>query len=437
MSQEAIGISVFCCIVPLLFFFGLGIIVSTSKSKKEKVNEMDQKMMQTFVGSAAQQIVIRDWAEALRTRVGNKEAYKALVLANDDAAMNFGEDKIRRLVEELEKYAAWMAPGHDIGHFRRDGLDAIMLYNGIDGHPADKLAGLIAGWTHDIGNAVTPRYQDKVRNAGHTAVSAWMLDMVAKDLLPEGILDLAAYAVLAHGHVLKPIETTFPEAYSVLPYWDELWYEDGLLFGLAIRFARWADRMDTCGLTQGARHVISRCDAREEKSFDLADAQTWVEVGGAGLKACFVPTLGVYEKVPTLLQHLRNYQASYRAFGSAYASQDFLVPDFGKFTAVKFDQLDLAVKALGDTSIEPLPIDDIKKVLKHISGANTDRFDQSWEVFMIEWNSLNSDEQEAWGRVYKVIGDEYQKLLAFYLTTTVGVNFSNLARETVAKLLMQ
>jgi hypothetical protein len=405
--------------------------------KRKWSRKMDQKMFFSFVGSAAQQIVIRDWAEALRARVGNKEAYKALVLNSNNAASDVSTDDVRKLFEELEVYARWMAPGHDIGHFRRDGLDAMMLFDDIAGHPADKLAGVIAGWAHDVGNSVTPRYQDRTRNAGHTAVSAWVLSMVAKDLLPEGILDLATYAVLAHGHVLKPMDTTFPEPFSVLPYWDELWYEDGLPFGLAIRFARWADRMDTCGLTQGARHVISRCDAREEKSFDLADANTWVEVGGAGLKACFIPTMGNFEKVPTLLQHLRNYQSSYRAFGSPYASQDFLVPGFGEFTRFKFQQLDKMVGALEDYNISPLTITGIKQVLMHISGAQSGKFDQAWEVFILEWNALTEDQRDAWARVYAVMGTEYEKLLANYLESTVDSTFAELARETIAKLLMQ
>jgi len=404
---------------------------------KKRSFKMDEKFMKAYVKSAAGQIVIRDWSEDLRNRVGNPDAYLKLVLDNNAAAMAFDLFKVEQLMDTLEDYAKFMSPGHDIGHFRRDGLSAMILFNGINGHPADKLAGLIAGWAHDIGNAMTARYQDKVNNASHASVSAWALNMLGRNMMPDGVLDLACYAVLAHGHMVATLNTTFPEPFKVEPYWADLWVNEGVVVGWANQIARKADRMDTCALTQLARHFLSRCHGVEEAGEDLADANTWVTTGGDGLKAIFKPTLGKFKNVPTTLQHCRNYEGSYQAFNSPYAGQDYMVPVFGRFTTYKFSQLDRIVAALRDFNITPLDITEIKVVMSHISGALPSSFEQAWEVFLIEWELLNDDEQNAWGRVFRVVQEEYQKLLGHYLEVTANTPMAPLAQKLVASLLSQ
>lgn len=409
------------------------------KKNNKEIVKMDLKLISAYVASASGQTEIADMAERVRVAVGSRELWKAAVLSCADEASHFGPKELSVLLGKFEEYASWMFPGHDIGHLRRDLLNALVVaadYPNL--HPVERVVGIVAGALHDVGTALTPRYADKTNNAPHMSVSMWVFHNTAKEFFSESFMNLFDYAILAHGHLVSPLKSTFPAERTLEVYWDDLWLEDGFLFGAGIRITRLADRGDTHGLTQAFRHVWSRCDGSNEKpGFDLVDPYTWAAADGSALKAVMVPAMGKFEGVPTTWQHVTNYEASYRNVNFPYPAQDHVVPAFGKLAAFKFDQLHRVIAAIRDFNPTPLNLDEIKSVMVHVSGARPELIEKVWAVFLVEWESLSDEDRLTWGRIMLVAKVEYAKLLAYYIQVTADNDYSQLARETVAKLLMQ
>jgi hypothetical protein len=395
--------------------------------------------VKAFVGSPEGQIKIRDWAEALREKVGNRTGYLDLVMANNDKAIMLDVNTVvKKLFKMLGVNAvANMGPGHDIGHLRRDLLTALVVYNSVGGHPADKLAGLVAGVFHDIGNMMTARYLDKENNASHAFVSAWMLSQMAKNVLPSGIVDLACYAVLAHTHYLADIPTKKPAPFVLKPFWDELWESDGVLIGVAIRICRWSDRADANGVTLISRHMISKCDAQEEGGQDLSGSE-WTDVQGDGFRAIFAPETGYpFPKCPSAVQHAKNFIASNYRFASPYAKDDYINPEFSELIRFKANQLRAVERSIDDTGISALTIEEIKEMVINISGSSSLRFQSAWNVFMYQWSILDDNQKKTWGRIFHVIKVSYNLLLAHYAELLSDSQFADLASETLSKLYAQ
>lgn len=148
-------------------------------------------------------------------------------------------------------------PGHALGHFVRDCLNAIRLAARLDADPKDLFIGVLGGVFHDVGCAFVSRYDEPNRLVRHAEASALILEQIFKvngcDLNRAEQL-MVEYCVAAHTHYLRPTEFKLGEkVYLIEPYRDE---EGGKPI-LGVYFPRWVDRLECNGPTFVARHYIT------------------------------------------------------------------------------------------------------------------------------------------------------------------------------------
>lgn len=146
-------------------------------------------------------------------------------------------------------------PGHGLGHFVRDYLNAMRLAARLNADPRDIFIGILGGTFHDIGCSFMGRYDEPKRLIRHAEAAALLLEQVfalndcglnrAEQLLVE-------YGVAAHTHYLTE------------PYRDE---EDGKPI-LTVWFPRWVDRLDCNGPTFVGRHYLTLTEPHKDFSGD-------------------------------------------------------------------------------------------------------------------------------------------------------------------------
>jgi hypothetical protein len=156
-------------------------------------------------------------------------------------------------------------PGHGPGHWCRDYVHALRL-SFDETLPAEAvLPTLVAGTLHDIGTAFVDRYADKTRAVRHAEVGALIVRAAAleSEALTPVEADLAAYAIAAHTHYLKPSEVACAdgETRTVTPYTDM----DGYKPIYAVWAPRWVDRLDCSGPCFVGRHYLTL--ARDHEDF--------------------------------------------------------------------------------------------------------------------------------------------------------------------------
>ena len=211
--------------------------------------------------------------DGLREELGSPEKWLAACQRAEEQIESFDLEAMRRLMEVFEPFVEATPPGHDPGHIRRDMLSGLALtadrFVQSAAFQSDVIAGILGGTYHDIGNAVTRRYEDRKRKAGHGEVGAWLSYNLSVDVLGVDLANMLTYAGSAHTHYGKPVEVKHPEGYVRLPYWYGIEYleVDGVErpYGLAPLLARFCDRLDLAGgSTHCVRHFIATADSVEE-----------------------------------------------------------------------------------------------------------------------------------------------------------------------------
>jgi len=202
-----------------------------------------------------------DWKRITKLkRIDLRELRLNVAVGSLTEAFARSADSIKQILSELVSGGMNFSnadPGHGLGHFVRDCLNAMRLADRLDADPKDIFIGILAGIFHDIGCAFVNRYDEPKRLIRHAEAAALILNGVfelngcglnqAEQLLVE-------YSVAAHTHYLKPTEFKFGgKIYVIEPYRDE---ENGKPI-LAVWLPRWIDRLECNGPTFVARHYLT------------------------------------------------------------------------------------------------------------------------------------------------------------------------------------
>jgi hypothetical protein len=229
--------------------------------------------------------------------------------------------------------------------------------------------------------------------------------------VPEGVRKLAAYAIAAHTHYTKPIKVKQPEGYERPVYWYELWSPDDKPVGLAVLLARFADRLDTNGVTLFARHLVDQADAAELGGGKDYTGKEFFEINEESLQTMFLPQVREGNpKPPTVLEHMWVFANS--NFGaSIYSRDDHLFPAMTRLMLIKVYQTwrltDIVTK---ETPLFPEASEDkrtalVGDVLRQISGSP--KFDRSWDVLARTWEELPEEHQVRWYAGFTYVRDAY------------------------------
>jgi hypothetical protein len=361
----------------------------------------------------------------LKDEVGYEAGYEALCQEAEGDAGKLGAHTLGALLSILNPLISSCPPGHDRNHIYRDMLGALALvaadpFIGKARYAADVFAGILGASFHDIGNGLTRRYEDTERRAGHAEIGAWLFNEAAKDLneaggveiVPEPVRMLAAYAIAAHTHYTKPIPVKNPVGYERQPYWYRLWGEVGRPVGLAVFITRFADRLDTNGVTLFARHLVATADAVEAGGGKDYTGKDFFELNEAALGALFLPEVREGKpKPPTVLEHM-NMFADSNLGASIYSRDDHLFPTMNELMMMKVEQTHRLTDIVTGDPPEPEDFSAfgarfrVQNTLRMISGSP--KFDRSWEVLRLAWDALDESVQARWYAGFAYVRKAYR-----------------------------
>ncbi|MFA5025909.1 MAG: hypothetical protein WC503_05375 [Candidatus Shapirobacteria bacterium] len=207
-----------------------------------------------------------------------RSKYEDFCRLTDRDIENWGPEEIQSVVVSLvmayqrADVLDNLPAGHDLGHYWRDIINAVRIYDSVKDQAAsraDLLAGIIGGLFHDTGLALTERYQDGKRAIAHAETSALKFWDLSAGIIPDSLRQIITYGISAHTHVLK--DKNVPSGFTVKPYWDELWEDpEGKLYGLAWRLPRMTDRLDCNGASFVFRNIVSKEDPKNESGIDYS-----------------------------------------------------------------------------------------------------------------------------------------------------------------------
>lgn len=417
---------------------GLNTEINLNITTEQKI-----KSLQEFVTSPEGQKDIVNFVENLKTELGSKEGWlNTCQKAQEEyKTMPVTEQTFNQLSSVFDTYVNQMPPGHDKGHYSRDLLTSIVLFDSLKNKAAfqsEAAAGLLAGTFHDIGTSVIPRYQDNKYGAGHGETGAYLFWETSDGILGENMRKLVTYSIAAHAHYTKPIEVQIPAGYQKDKYWDDTWTdENNKLNGISVQMARRADRADTNGVTQMFRHIISRMDSIEEGGRDLSDGQ-WVDINHDSLFQTLNPIVrDPIPNPPTTLEHMYRYARSNDG-KNVYSEKDYLFSSFQEVLTLKLtqiegliDSMNHSTKVISDT---PENFKSIHDLFYKVSKSNPQRFEKAWENFQGIWSELSPEAKSRWYNGFKYSESAYNQILDFYQNKTKTSDFVNIAKDTIKNL---
>lgn len=412
--------------------------IGINVAQQEKISSLRE-----FVTSPEGQEKIVSFIENLKSEVGNKEGWLSTCQKAEEESkgISITTETIDHINQIFKTFISQMPPGHDPGHFSRDLLTSIVLFDSLKDKVAfqsEANAGLLGGAFHDIGTSIIPRYQDSKYGAGHGETGAYLFWQVSEGLLDENTRKLAAYSIASHTHYLKPIEVQMPQGYKKDKYWDETWTdENGKLNGVSIQMTRRSDRTDTNGVTLMFRNINARMDSAEEGGQDFVDGK-FLEFNHDSLFQTINPIIrDPIPSPPTTLEHVIRFARSNDG-KNPYSEKDYLFPAFQEILDFKLSQIDSLMNAINQPNnfIEENPENNkfVHNLLAHVSKASPERFEKAWENFQAIWSELSSEEKSRWYNGFKYAEAAYKDILSFYENKTTNSEFSNIAKKTINNL---
>lgn len=191
-------------------------------------------------------------------------------------AFVYATDVVIGILRHLEKAGLSLDkvdPGHGVGHWTRDFVNARILMSALEFEPAHIFAGMVGGALHDIGCALVPRYQETQTPIRHAEVAGLMLDWVFSENdfgLTKAGQRLTQWAVMAHTQYLKPQTVIWRGKEVVIEPYQDMAANDKPLYGIWI--PRWVDRLECNGSeTFPARHWLTLHEDHEDFSGDTAE----------------------------------------------------------------------------------------------------------------------------------------------------------------------
>lgn len=406
-------------------------------SPQEKINSLRE-----YVTAPEGQKEIVNFVENLKTELGSRAGWldTCQKAQAEYQVTPVTEKTIEQLSTVFNTYVDQMPPGHDKGHYSRDLLTSVVLYDSLKdkvAFQAEAASGLLAGTFHDIGTSIIPRYQDNKYGAGHGETGAYLFWEMSEGVIGENIRKLVAYSIAAHAHYTKPIEVQIPAGYKKDKYWDDTWTdENGKLNGVSVQMARRADRADTNGVTQMFRHIISRMDSIEEGGQDLSGGE-WVDINHDLLFQTLNPVVrDPIPNPPTTLEHMYRYARSNDG-KNVYSEKDHLFPSFQEVLTLKLSQMEGLVDSMNHSEFVPDTAENNKAVhdlFYKVSKSNPQRFEKAWDNFKNVWSELSPESKSRWYNGLKFSQTAYNQILDFYQNKTKGSEFSNTAKSVIDNL---
>jgi len=408
--------------------------------------EANIDVIRQYVESKEGQKEIQSFIDSLHQDVGSPENYLSVCKQAEAAASSFGPATINSIIERLGRFIKNCPPGHDPFHILRDLLAGLALVNSDPfvakaAFKSDVAASILGTTFHDIGNAVTHRYDDKKRKAGHAEIGAWLFFNVTKDLLTDGIRILAAYAIAAHTHYLAPLKVQEPEGFERQPYWYGIMFvndDKEKPYGFAPILTRFADRLDNNGVTHFCRHLLAQADAVESGGEDLT-GDTFFEVNRESFLILFKPEVRRGKHIPpTTLEHCKNYVLS-NFGGGPYSRDDHLFRVMAELMWIKVSQINMLIQVVTKEGVDMSDFSRkkarnyVEYVLQNISGSPY--FDRSWEVLLEAWDTLDNQTQGSWFEGFNYILQAYFEWLDTLVEfASTDEEYSPLAKEIMQKL---
>lgn len=364
----------------------------------------------------------------LLRKIGNREDYIRLVKRAQKNYSPLTTASLSILIEILSPFTNAGSPGHDFGHARRDLLSAFALAtdkNVATYQPAEVLAGIIAGAFHDIGTAITPRYQDSEWLGGHAEVGAWLFYELTDGILEKNLRLLIAYAIASHTHFLETVECA--DGSKRDPWYYELVEFEGKKYGWAVLACRFADRLDINGSTCMPRHLLANADAIESGNQDFS-AGSFYDISRETIDLIVYPHPKTVEiqgkKAPSSMQHLLNFAKS--NFGnSVYSRDDHLFPTMSRLVGYKVAQAtDLGlsftpsiIEVMAAIFVPSLITKKVRSFFLRISRAP--RFEESWAVLEKAFSKLSREDLARWSYLTDYMSYSYDRLLMVLKNTIV------------------
>lgn len=396
-----------------------------------------------FFESPEGQQEITFFIENLRSEAENKEGYLEICRKADENLTELTDKKLEEIFEEFNELIENTSPGHDANHIRRDTLAGLAL---VTNDPfikkayseADRQAAILGSVFHDVGTAVSKRYEDSARPNGHAEVGAYIFWKVSEGILDENVRKLAAYAITAHTHFLKPIAVKEPQGYERQPYWYEIFYpEADKPCGLAPLLTRFSDRLDANGASFTIRTMLANADAVESGGQEFAGERGFFEINKESLLTLFLPFVRDEKPKPsTVLEHVLMFANS--NFGnSVYSRDDHLFPVMGELMTERVRQTNELVKIVLTQpnimkSSQPKAKEFIEKVMQEISGSRN--FERSWKILSQVWDALSPKVQARWVKGFEYIRQSH-KYWVELLQNKVGGEYREFAKTLAEKIL--
>lgn len=222
-----------------------------------------------------------------------------------ESAFRYAAVITRRILNQFERMRFspdGADPGHGVGHWARDFINAHVLLGAFEFDPIHILVGMAGGTLHDLGAAIVPRYLESTTVLRHADVMGLILDQIFSkcDLgLTRPEQRLIQWAVMAHTHYLKPQTVVWQGKDVVIEPYPDMGNDGAPLYGVWI--TRWVDRLECSGSeTFPARHWLTLAVPHED--FD-GQSQSFFSTHGT---AHFDPFLYADSgaKTKTMLDHL-------------------------------------------------------------------------------------------------------------------------------------
>lgn len=404
----------------------------------EKINSLKE-----YVTSTEGQEHITDFIDNLKTELGSKEGWLATCQKAEVEyqSLPVTEQTLNQLSRVFDNYVGQMPPGHDKGHYSRDFLTSIVLFDSLKDKAAfqsEAAAGLLAGSFHDVGTSIIPRYQDNKYGAGHGETGAYLFSEISEGILGENTRKLVAYSIAAHAHYTKPIDVQIPTGYHKDKYWDDTWTdESGKLNGISIQMTRRSDRADTNGITQMFRHIISRMDSIEEGGKDLSGGE-WVDINHDTLFQTLNPVVrDPIPNPPTTLEHMYRFARSNDG-KNVYSEKDYLFPSFQEIITLKLSQIESLIDSMNHSpEFIPDNPDNMKSIhdlFYKVSQSDPQRFEKAWDNFKDTWTQLPPESKSRWYNGLRYSDGAYNQILDYYKAKTENSEFSHVAQSTINNL---
>lgn len=371
--------------------------------------------MKTKFANPSEQYQASLWIEKVLRPLADPTVYEALC---NSESFDFTVEKFVVLQKTLEPFAASGTPGHDRGHHLRDLLGVAAIVGNdptvAKAYPSDVLAGFLAGAYHDIACAVVNRYQDGQSWLAHAEIGAWIFFHLTEGLLPESIRLLAAYAIAAHTHALKQVVTTIGNPRQ--PWEDKIFFNLGRPVRVAVWLTRFADRLDTNGVTLLARHIVAQLDSYVYKGVDLSGSASYM-ADDIMLKLLLKPEAILEGTTPSTLLHIKRFAGSNdQSKIGPYNQHDARFPAMDRLITAKSKQAVKLAEVIGKDEKSLLDSLQSKTITVTDSGffweflkkvSSTEDIEVVHTSFTAVWDSLSTDEQNKWVAGVKFAQKEY------------------------------